>query len=328
MQKKLSIGISVAILTFGALTIIGPRPIGTATEITGDPSINLDPLTQHGIVTSFVMTKNSVRFSGRGGDENTDVEIGSVTKTMTAEIARKQVERGELSWSTPIGSMLDLGNSEAASITIDELINHTSGLSRNHGLNLEGLFRMLAFNGNPDDGVTADVVINAAKNATLKKRGTKQYSNFGYGLLSLALAKNANLTQQEMFNKDVFTPAGMTDSYLAVPGSVPKDATLGVAMDGRESAPWDSDGLAGAGSVRSTAKDMAAYAKYVMESGDLSRSWIFSEEENAYWHNGATGGFSSMMILDPDTLTATWINSASANSPEDTAFSIFQEARG
>lgn len=328
MRKALAVGACIALLTLGLLVGIGPRPIVTASEATGDPTINLDSLTEHGKVTSFVMTPESTKFAGRGADENTDVEIGSVTKTMTAEIARRQIERGELSWPTKLGEILDLGDSDAANITIAELVNHRSGLPRNPFLNIKGMARMFVFNGNPDEEVTEEAMLKAARNASTENKGHEEYSNFGYGLLSLALAKNAGISQEEMFQKEIFEPAGMTDSYLMVPGSVPEDATRGLAADGRTAAPWDSEGMAGAGAVRSTAKDMAAYTTYVLKHADFSRGWQYSGEDHAFWHNGATGGFFSMLLIDPDTRTAAWINSATNNSPEDAAAQLLKEARG
>lgn len=171
-------------------------------------------------------------------------------------------------------------------------------------------------------------MINAARKASTENKGNKEYSNFGYGLLSIALAKNAGMSQEEMFQKEIFEPAGMTSSYLMVPGSVPEDATRGLAMDGRSATPWDADGLAGAGAVRSTATDMAAYAQYMLDNGDFARCWQYSEQEKAYWHNGGTGGFFSMLIIDPESNTATWINSATTNSTEAAAAGLLDKARG
>lgn len=62
MNKALIIGTCVAVLPLGALAMSWPRPIATASEATGDTSIDLSSLTEHGKVTSFVLTPQGTHF--------------------------------------------------------------------------------------------------------------------------------------------------------------------------------------------------------------------------------------------------------------------------
>lgn len=82
----------------------------------------------HRNLSAFVIDTQSVHYAGIGFDENSEVEIGSITKTMTAEVLRKQVERGEIRLDTTVGEVLSFSDSPVASVTVEELARHTSGL--------------------------------------------------------------------------------------------------------------------------------------------------------------------------------------------------------
>jgi CubicO group peptidase (beta-lactamase class C family) len=93
---------------------------------------------------------------------------------------------------------------------------------------------------------------------------------------------------------------------------------------------WDLDALAGAGAVRSTAADMLRYLQAQLDpthvaaqgatghtlAAALKRShelqadvapgmriafaWLHETDTGTYWHNGATGGYSSYAFFNPD----------------------------
>src|SRR5699024_9318819 len=123
-----------------------------------------------------------------GADENTEVEIGSVTKTFTTELLRQQVESGDIDLQTTVGDIIEVEGSEVSDVTMVELANHTSGLPRLDKDNL-GLVRTI-FTEHPYAGITQDDVFDAARNASLSDGGEQSYSNFGAALLGQLLAVN------------------------------------------------------------------------------------------------------------------------------------------
>jgi D-alanyl-D-alanine-carboxypeptidase/D-alanyl-D-alanine-endopeptidase len=87
---------------------------------------------------------------------------------------------------------------------------------------------------------------------------------------------------------------------------------------------WDLDAFAGAGAIRSTAGDMLTYLEAnlhpdTLRTGTLPRAlamshelradvspkmriafaWLSNTDSGAYWHNGATGGYSSFALFNP-----------------------------
>ncbi len=58
--------------------------------------------------------------------------IGSLTKAMTATLAARLVERGEIAWSTTVGDvfpdLVTTMRAEYVDVTFDQLMYHTSGL--------------------------------------------------------------------------------------------------------------------------------------------------------------------------------------------------------
>ena len=93
----------------------------------------------------------------------------------------------------------------------------------------------------------------------------------------------------------------MTSTYVALPGTV-DDAPAGLAANGHPAGPWDMDGWAPAGAIRSTAADMAKYVDWLSSHGVPDYGWASLEDagQEITFHNGGTGGFRTMLVWDPD----------------------------
>ena len=110
------------------------------------------------------------------------------------------------------------------------------------------------------------------------------------------------------------------------PGSVPADAPRGLTATGRHAEPWEMEGSAPAGAIRSTASDMAKFAEWFMKNGDIDYGWQPPSKDNAgYWHNGGTYGYSTMLIIEPETKRAAFANNDSLAGTEDLAQALFDE---
>lgn len=331
MNKPTIIGAGVALVALVTLLFLGPRPAPNPDEPTGDTSLAQalkDASNGHGELSAFTIKDGDVTYGGVGADHATEVEIGSVTKTFIYDLARKQVDTGQLTWDTEIGSILDLGNSEAATITVEELVQHTSGLPRLINMNpFSSMWDVISGN-NPYANDTTELILDAARTAELSKRGEKAYSNFGYGLLGLVVAQNAGMSLDELLQQEIFQPLGMDNTYLALPGTVSADAPRGITGTGREAAPWEMhEGQAGAGAIRSTAEDMVKYAQYMLDEGNFELGWPEIDDSHGFWHNGGTGGYRTALYLDPETRTASWVSSATNKGTEPIALQLLNRAR-
>lgn len=108
-------------------------------------------------------------------------KIGSVSKQFTAVMILRQVERGNLALTDSIGQYLTSGlRPEWGAITIEQLLNHTSGLPAD-----------LEREGPPEEEVSPETLIRwAARDTMLFAPGTRHsYSNPGYVLLGALIEK-------------------------------------------------------------------------------------------------------------------------------------------
>lgn len=303
---NIAAGVIAAAIAAALMLSTGPRDISVASEHTGDAEISsaLEHLAEdgHRNLAAFTYDDGEVRFGGLGADEHNDFEIGSITKTFNAELVRQFIDAGELSLDTQVQELIDVPSAPVADVTIEELLNHTSGLAPTESLSLADMFvANIRDGGNPYRRDTPQDVLDAAGSAELNNRGEEQYSNYGHALLGQLLAIHAGVPYDELLCTRIFEPAGMTSTYVAMPGTV-DDAPTGLAANGHPAGPWDMDGWAPAGAIRSTAADMAKYVEWVSLHGMPDYGWSSLDEdgEEITFHNGGTGGFRTMLVWDPE----------------------------
>lgn len=333
-MTRIAIGAAAALATFAVLLVFGPRYIVSAAERTGDDDIAsmLETHAPDGAneLAAFVYDDGEVRYGGLGADENTEFEIGSLTKTFNGELARQQIEDGSLQLDTHVQDIIDAAGTPVADVTIEELLNHTSGLSRLESL---GVAHVLATSirdgGNPYGDATPEDILQAAKEAELHDRGEKNYSNFGAALLGQLLAKNAGMSYEELLRTRIFEPAGMDSTFLALPGTV-DGRPQGLTLAGRSAERWDMNGWAPAGAIRSTAHDIGNYVDWVAAHGGPELGWADLEEGGTTYtfHNGGTGGYSTMLVWDPEAQTAraAFVANSSAASVDDLGVELVKGA--
>ncbi|CAL9568474.1 D-alanyl-D-alanine-carboxypeptidase_endopeptidaseAmpH [Nocardiopsis dassonvillei] len=254
-----------------------------------------------------------------GGGADTDFEIGSITKTMTALLLADAVERGEVAEDTRLGDLLDLGGAPAADATLAELASHRSGLPRLPPRPQDTVNGLVAagYLGRDPYRYDEDALLDQARAAELTDRGESHYSNLGFALLGLALAEAAGTDYADLLRRRLLDPLGMDDTYLPrTEADLPAGATLGHTERGRTAAPWLAMAYAPTGGVRSTPADMERFARALLDgtapgTAALEPRWPDGEDRIGYawvttdvggtevtWHNGGTGGFVSMLALD------------------------------
>ncbi len=336
-------GIAAAgVLAAGLLAM--PRPPATPTEATGDAALGERLLELAGdgyhprlsaVVVDDVSGDPSLRTAHLGADDGTEYEIGSITKTMTGALLALAIERGEVEEGTRLGDLLDVGG-EAGDATLLELATHTSGLPRLPGDPRFMVRAMLAqfTASDPYAGSSAASVAADADGLSTDGRGDYEYSNLGTALLGHALAAAAGEDFGDLIRSRLIEPLAL-EATRYPGGEIAADAPLGVTASGRPADAWASDGYGPAGGVRATAEDLAAYAVATVrgeapgsdatepraDAGDGQRigyGW-HTDADGRLWHNGGTGGFSSMVVHDPATDRLAVVLGASTASVDDLA---------
>lgn len=302
--------IPVGVVALIAALAFGPRPPAVATERRGvvDLATRIADTAQpgHHRLGAFILRDGETRFAGLGADEHTEFEIGSVAKTFTAEIFRNQIQAGRVTPDTTVGEIIAAGTAPIAEVTLLELAEHTSGLPRLGGLSRWTSLVATFTAGNPYAAVSRGDVIKAALTADLRNRSERRYSNLGFALLGQLLAIEAGTTYEDLLRTQVLVPLGMTATYAMTTGAVSGNAPRGLTFSGRTVTPWEMGAYNPAGGIRSTPQDMARYAEHLLTTGLPEFTWV-TEESGLSWHNGATYGFSSMLIIDQHANQAAFI---------------------
>jgi CubicO group peptidase (beta-lactamase class C family) len=274
-----------------------------------------------GIVVALV-DRAGTRTFGYGEDskpdEHTIYEIGSITKVFTGLILADMVQRGEVALDDPIEKYLPpevrAPTREGKSITLADLATHASGLPRMPN-NMKPA--------NPDNPY-ADYAVQQmydflSAHKLRRDVGSRYvYSNLGAGLLGHLLARRAGTSYEELVTARIAGPLGLADTRIGLTEA--QRSRLAPAMSGVvERSNWDLPTLAGAGALRSSARDMAAFVAAQMGlretplAGAMARTreprrgagspkmriglgWHLLDAEDGrrvVWHNGGTGGYRS-----------------------------------
>lgn len=134
--------------------------------------------------------------------------IGNSTKTLTAVLILQEIEKGKLKLTDSIGSFFPFNKNVNQSITILNLLNHTSGL---------GEFSNEEINNNAfNDPFYPYNHINLYFNISepiAKMNDKYYYSNTNYIILGYLLEVLNDTTYENILKERIFEPCGMTNSY-------------------------------------------------------------------------------------------------------------------
>lgn len=291
-----AVGLVVAVLAF----LIAPDPLRLGSAAGGDAGLVDRVRAVVGTDTDGYRAL-SVAFIDRGqvsaalvGDApgGSQFEIGSTTKTMTGMLFADMVAEGTVRADETLASALPavrFADPDTASITLEELASHRSGLPRLAPGYLSMAKSQFAVvrGANPYAGEDVKAVLaSAAEVSPGNGRGHVNYSNFGMALLGQALAAKAGKPYDQLVTERLLRPLGMSDTYLVAPGPLsdlppepasalpstpasgptsesasrtsPSGPADGSTATGHRTEAWSGEGYAPAGiGPRSTAADMA-----------------------------------------------------------------------
>ncbi len=218
-----------------------------------------------------------------GADGGGRFEIGSLTKLFTARLLELLAAAGTVRLDEPAAACLGPGWRLRRAITLERLAEHRSGLPRLPRRAWLSIMR------DPDDPYRHLTVDDLRRSLpALPRPRTMRYSNFGYALLGHALAARAGMPWEALVRERITQPLGLGDTGVDGPVAQPHD------KKGREVPPWTMGAIEGAGALRSTAADLARFAR---DPGGVL-GWV--REDGVDWHNGATGGSCAFLARRPD----------------------------
>jgi CubicO group peptidase (beta-lactamase class C family) len=277
-------------------------------------------------------------------NESTVFEIGSISKVFTSILLADMVERGDVALDDPIQRYLpdsvEAPTRNGASITLGHLATQTSGLPR-----MPDNFAPADPTNPYADYSTVQMYEFLSKHTLRRDIGSQyEYSNYGVGLLGHLLERRAGMSYDELVRQRIAHPLGMPDTRIKLTPDM-RDRSATGHSGSREVSNWDIPTLAGAGALRSTARDMLVFlaaniglTKSPLQSAmenthrprqETARSnlsiglgWhiLTSGDRQIVWHNGGTGGYRSFAGFAKDSETGVVVLTNTASSADDIGF--------
>jgi CubicO group peptidase (beta-lactamase class C family) len=246
----------------------------------------------------------------------TDFRLASMTKQFTAAAVLLLVQDGRLSLDDPIGKWLPTLPAKAGAATIRQLLTHTGGLIDYEDLIPAGTTQQLH---------DADVLrLLQTEDRTYFTPGSRyRYSDSGYSLLSLIVAKASGHGFADFLRARIFLPLDMHDTLAHEEGvsTIPRRA-FGYSLDGGVWQRTDqslTSAVLGDGGVYSSVADLAKwdaalYGTRLLSAASLASAFAPQTATDdasvkygfgwritgtSVWHSGETLGFRNVIVRWP-----------------------------
>ena len=267
----------------------------------------------------------------------TNYRLASVSKQFTAMAVMLLAKDGKLRYDQPIRDFLPELPAAAHAVTVRHLLNHTSGLWDYEALIPAGRTAQL-----DDDDVLAMV---ASKDSLSTPAGTTYcYSNSGYVLLGIIVARVSGMSFPDFLRTRIFAPLGMsaTVAHIAGRDTVPARA-YGYSPRGGTFVQTDqsvTSATLGDGGIYSNADDLVRWDRALSDTtlvdeitmalatappalpGGAATEYGFGwfidryRGEQRWRHTGETSGFRNAIQRFPDRqLTVIVLTNRSSGEP-------------
>jgi D-alanyl-D-alanine-carboxypeptidase/D-alanyl-D-alanine-endopeptidase len=276
-------------------------------------------------------------------DEHTVYEIGSISKTFTGLLLASMATDGTLNIDDPVEqhwpAPFQLRDSSGTAITLQQLSSHVSGLPRLPG-------NMPLFADDPYAEYGRDDLLKGLADITPGKAGVHYaYSNLAVGLLGETLANAGGASFNALVEQRILQTLSLDATHMTL-AAVPEDRLATGYGGEKPTAAWNFKALAGAGSIRSSITDLLAYGVAYLEppaglqqAMQLATKVHYQQDgllvglgwhvrNGVYWHNGGTGGFRSMLMIDPaNGKVVAAITNSGKHDVEDLAIHLMDPSR-
>jgi CubicO group peptidase (beta-lactamase class C family) len=263
---------------------------------------------------------------GRPADGDSVYRIASLTKPITASAVLVSEQAGRLSRNDKISRFLVYPEPAP---TIDELIKHVPGLPN--------YLETPAFQSGRSSPTTVETLLSLIQPWDGIRR--YQYSNSHAILTGAALQHVNGVRYEDVVQRDVFGPAGMSRSSFAIP---PASESVGYPFPSDTDPTW----VYAAGGVTSTAADMNRFNQALLnnrfgfgavESFDRSAAGVtsfgmgsggVSSGDLRFTHAGSLDTYSSFSIMFPADRSSVVLLCNFNNNNPDAQFNFVMGLRG
>lgn len=263
----------------------------------------------------------------------TNFRLASVSKQFTAAAIGILAGRGALSYDDPITRFLPSLPSYAQHITIRQLLTHTSGL-----IDYEDLLPKETVEQISDLDVLQ--MLEKTDHTEFAPGTTYRYSNSGYVLLGLIVAKASGASFASFLKREIFEPLGMRDT-VAYESGISEVAHRAYGYTRKDGAWLRRDqsvtsATLGDGGIYSSIDDLARWDASLRPTTEptvatddpavrYGLGWRFSEHRGrrTQWHSGETTSFRNVIVRFPEErLTVIVLTNRDDPQPYKTALAI------
>ncbi len=256
---------------------------------------------------------------------DTKFMIGSISKPITATLLLILVQRGLVSLDKTIEDYLpEFKNKPAASVTVRQLLNHTSGMP-NYDI-IKDFFPRIS-----RQNFSREAYVKIYQDSALAfVPGTRyMYSSWGYFTLGYIIEKVTGKSYEQAMNDEIFTKIHMqnTGSYMHTKIVSKRASGYDYGFGNYVSADFrDQSNTMGTGDIYSTVEDLFKFHMAIANNNLLNKEltkemltpgmrparygygwfnqnfkYTTTDSVGANYHLGSTEGFISFMIRIPET---------------------------
>jgi CubicO group peptidase (beta-lactamase class C family) len=216
--------------------------------------------------------------------ERTLFRPGSVSKLFTWTAVMQMVEQGKLDLDRDVNTYLDFRIPDRADgpITLRNIMTHTPGF--------EEQIKSLIIADPKDLRPLADYVRNSTPTRIFKAGSTPAYSNYATALAGHLVERVSGQSFDDYLDNNIFKPLGMTHSSFRqpLPAQLVADAGKGYRVASEPAKPYEYILPAPAGSLASTATDMAKFMIAHLQDGEYNGQRILQAKTAEQMHTSAT----------------------------------------
>ncbi|MEL6106515.1 MAG: serine hydrolase [Planctomycetota bacterium] len=255
--------------------------------------------------------------------DETLYEIGSVSKVFTGILLADAISQGQMKLEQPAEELSPAGETLPSrndkKISLKHLSTHMSGLpSMPSNMTLKE-------NVNPFEDYDSKKGLDFLQSYQLTRDPGEsyEYSNFAVSWLGFLLSNRAGKSFDALMKDRITAPLGMANTTVPLDDAMKKRMAPGHTTDFRPCPVWDFADMPGCGGIRSNVGDMLRFAKANLKPpkddvgkalelawkqhkpvgtkpGDFAMGlgWHIALDGSTRWHNGQTGGYHSMLMVN------------------------------
>lgn len=289
---------------------------------------------------------------------NTVFQIGSISKLLTAMLLQRLCDEGVVSMDATLNELLGTTmplSESVQSITLRQLVTHTSGLPRVPKLLLDKIVTEAGRKHIMRDPYShlerQDVFDYLASAKVTPARGRFKYSNYGVGLLAHVLELVTAEDYESLVVEKVLRPLGLKNTAVTLSPRMKEHLAQGYTTKGLPTPVWTFSALGGAGAFSSTAEDLVTLIQACVSyngigaglfremskaqfKGASGIGWLQPSvldriigNRNVVWHSGMVGGYASYLAIDRESSAGIVILTNRARGPEMLGMMLMRKVR-